>query len=78
MTREEIIKQLTPICKELFKNPNLIVTETLDATQVEGWSSLTFMQLLEKVEELFHFKFKVMELIEIKNIGDLVDIVMQH
>jgi acyl carrier protein len=36
------------------------------------------MQLLGKVEEEFGFKFTMMELIKIRNIGTLVDVVMQH
>lgn len=78
MERNEIITKLTPICREVFNNPELVLTDSMDATMVDGWTSLSFMHLLEKVECRFEFKFKMMELLSIRNIGSLVDIIASH
>lgn len=78
MDRNDIMERIVPIAREVFEKPELKLCDTLDATQVDTWTSYAFMQLLEKVEKEFGFKFKMMELIKIRNIGTLVDVVMQH
>ena len=78
MDRNDIMERIVPIAREVFEKPELELCDSLDATQVDTWTSYAFMQLLEKVEKEFGFKFKMMELIKIRNIGTLVDVVMQH
>lgn len=78
MERSEIIAQLTNIASEIFQIENLVLTEDMSATNVDAWTSLTFMQLLTAIEIHFGFKFKMMELIKIKNIGDLLNSISSH
>lgn len=78
MDRNDIMERIVPIAREVFEKPELELCDTLDATQVDTWTSYAFMQLLEKVEKEFGFKFKMMELIKIRNIGTLIDVVTQH
>jgi acyl carrier protein len=78
MDRKLVVERIAPIAREVFEDPNLEMSDSLDATQVDNWTSLTFMQLLGKVEEEFCFKFSMMELIKIRTMGDLVNVVMQH
>lgn len=78
MERNEIVAQLTTIASEIFQMENLVLTEDMSATNVETWTSLTFMQLLTAIEENFGFKFKMMELIQIKNMGDIIRSIELH
>ena len=78
MDRKDVFNRIVPIAREVFAKPDLELHDTLDATQVDTWTSFTFMQLLGKVEEEFDFKFTMLELIKLRNIGTLVDVVMQH
>ena len=78
MERNEIVAQLTTIASEIFQLENLVLTEDMSATTVETWTSLTFMQLLTAIEENFGFKFKMMELIQIKNMGDIIQSIESH
>ena len=78
MERNEIVAQLTTIASEIFQMENLVLTEDMSATNVETWTSLTFMQLLTAIEENFGFKFKMMELIQIKNMGDIIRSIEAH
>ena len=78
MDRNDIMGRIVPIAREVFEKPELELCDSLDATQVDTWTSYAFMKLHEKVEKEFGFKFKMMELIKIRNIGTLVDVVMQH
>ena len=78
MERNEIVAQLTTIASEIFQVENLVLAEEMSATNVETWTSLTFMQLLTAIEEHFGFKFKMMELIQIKNMGDIIRSIESH
>ena len=78
MQRQEIADRLQPICREVFERPELELNDELDATQVDTWTSLSFMQLLTKTEEEFGFRFKITELLKIRNIGSLIDAISSH
>ncbi|MBQ0153334.1 MAG: acyl carrier protein [Bacteroidales bacterium] len=78
MTREEIIKQLTPIAQEVFQKSELVLTDNLSAQNVDTWTSLAFMQFLTAIEEQFGFKFKMMELLKLKTMGDILASMEQH
>ena len=78
MQHQEIMDRLVPICREVFGRPELELNDALDATQVDTWTSLSFMQLLTKAEEAFGFRFKMSELLKIRNIGTLIDAISSH
>jgi len=78
MDRNDVMDRITPIAREVFEKPDLELCDAMDAAQVDTWTSFAFMQLIEKVEKEFGFKFTMMELIKLRNIGTLVDVVMQH
>lgn len=78
MDRKEIMDRIAPIARDVFEKPDLELCDSLDAAQVDTWTSFAFMQMLGKIEKEFGFKFSMMELIKIRNIGTMVDVVMQH
>ena len=73
MTKKHIVEKLTPMVREAFGNAELVVDPTMSAETVDGWTSLAFMRLLSQVAQDFGVKFKIMELIAIRTLGDLVD-----
>lgn len=78
MTRLEIIDILTPIVREVFQNEHMVISDDMSAENVDDWTSLSFMQLLTKIEEKFGFRFKMMELIQLKTMGDIIDAMEKH
>lgn len=78
MTREAIIEQLTPIARAIFKDDTLVVTDDLSAANVSTWSSMSFMIFLTEIENHFGFKFKMMEILTLKNMGAIIDAVAKH
>ena len=78
MEKQEIKERLTEIVRKIFNDNSLILSEDMSATTVDAWTSLTFMQLLTEIEEQFKFKFKMMELIQLKNIGDIIKSIESH
>ena len=80
MTMPEIqtIELLTNLLRDIFKSPNLVLTETTTAADVEGWDSLTHMQVISQVEKTFGIKLKLTEIMRLKNVGDLSRIIDGH
>ena len=78
MIREEIISQLTPIARAMFKDENLVLTDDLSAANVPTWTSLSFMMLLTEIENDFGFKFKMMEILKLQNMGAIIDSIQTH
>lgn len=50
-------------------------TEELTANQVPGWDSLNHMNIIMSVENQYNFKFKALEILKIRNIGDLQKVI---
>ncbi len=75
MNHSQLFEKLTKIFHEVFANPNLVLSETLTANDVDSWDSLTHMILITEIETAFAVKFKLKELNKMKNVGDLVEII---
>ena len=78
MTREEIISQLTPIVQAMLKDDTLVISDDLSAANVPTWTSLSFMMLLTEIENHFGFKFKMMEILKLQNMGAIIDSIQTH
>lgn len=78
MSREDIIAQITEIAKDIFQKDDLVFSEELNAGSFDTWTSLNFMQFLTEIENKFGFKFKMMELLKLTNMGAIVDSIMSH
>lgn len=78
MTREEIIEKLTPIARTIFADKDLVLTDDMSAENVSTWTSFAFMQFLTETENQFGFKFKMMELFNLKTMGDIIASIEKH
>lgn len=78
MDRNEVFKKMSDICRDVFEDDNLILTEATTATDVAGWDSLTHLSLINELEETFDVTFTLDEVTESKNIGDLLTALMKH
>lgn len=78
MEKQEIIQKLTPIAQKIFDKSGLVLTDDMSAENVDTWTSLAFMQLLSAIEQEFGFKFKMMELLSLKSMGDIINAIAKH
>lgn len=76
MDKSEITSKLTPIFKKVFSNESIVLTDTLNANDVDNWDSLTHMLLISEIEEVFAIKFKLKELNKMRNVGDMIEIIL--
>ncbi|MBQ6791414.1 MAG: acyl carrier protein [Paludibacteraceae bacterium] len=50
----------------------------MSADNVPTWTSLAFMQFLTEIENQFGFKFKMMELFNLKTMGNIIASIEKH
>ena len=78
MSREEVITILTPLAQVAFRRSDLIITDDLSGQNLETWTSLAFTQFIGAVEKQFGFKFKLVELFTLRNMGAIIDSIVAH
>ena len=78
MNREICYERLNKIFAEVFDNQALTVDDNTVAQDIDGWDSLTHMELVAAIEEESGTEFEMKELQELSNVGRLVDVIMRH
>lgn len=76
MNTTEILEQLNCIFRKVLKNDSLVLTEPTTAADVDGWDSLTNMQLITEIEKRFVLRFTFREIVKLKNVGDLCSVIL--
>ena len=73
MERKEILARVEDIFREELEQSDLVLTNETTAEDVEGWDSLSHVQLVAAMEEAFGIEFKSREILSWENVGDLID-----
>ena len=71
----EIYERLNDIFRDVFDDDSISVTANTTAADIEDWDSLSHITLMAAVEDEFRMKFSMKELVEMKNVGEMVTII---
>lgn len=63
------------IFRELFRDKSLVIHTETSAKDIEGWDSLAHITLIVAIEKKFGIKFKLAELQDVRNVGDILALV---
>ena len=72
---QDILKELETIFREVFNDKTLQITASTNADDIESWDSLTHMHLINEVEQYFNIHFVLDEVMQLRNVGDLVKLI---
>lgn len=75
MTREEILDKVNEIFHEVFDDDSIEVFEDTTAEDVDDWDSLMHITLISEIEDEFGFKFQMKDVVGMKNVGEMLDII---
>jgi acyl carrier protein len=75
MIQEEITGNLKSVFQKVFDENDITITRGMTAQDIENWDSLHHIQLISEVERAFGIKFKLREVLSMKNVGDLIDLI---
>ena len=73
----EIKQLLKDVFSKVFQANDLEITEDLTADKVAKWDSLSHLTMISEVEKVFGIKFKLKELVNMKNVGDLIQMISE-
>ena len=71
----EIYERLNEVFQDVFDDDTLTVTPSTTAADVEDWDSLSHITLMAAVEDEFRMKFSMKEVVEMKNVGEMVALI---
>lgn len=73
MSKEEVMPSLRTIICKVLENNSISVNEETTVEDIEGWDSLTHVQLSAAIEEKFGFKLTLREMLSWETIGELAE-----
>ena len=68
----DTLEKLNGIFRTVFDNDEINIRPEMTANDVDGWDSLSHVNLILAVEKGFGLRFTQKELLTFKNVGDLV------
>ena len=77
MTREEVFERLNKVFRDVFDDDDITVTETTTSADIDDWDSLEHINLVAAVEQEFGMKFTMGQVVTMKNVGEMVDIILR-
>lgn len=71
---QKILEKITPVVREVFENPTMVVTNDLNADNVADWDSVHHISLIVGIEDATGMAFTSDELANLQSIGDFVQL----
>ena len=76
MEREEVRKLLSGIFEVVLNQP-VLLTDDMTPDDIDNWDSLTNMTIINEIESQWGIKFKLRDIIRMKNVGDIIDTIIK-
>lgn len=78
MENEEIYERLNEVFREVFDDGDIVVKPETTSADIEDWDSLEHINLVVAVEQEFGMKFNMNEVTTMKDVGDMVKIILKR
>lgn len=78
MDRKEVFDKLNMVFREVFDDEEIEVLDVTTAEDIEDWDSFEHVNLIMAIEQAFHIKFGLDEVIDMKNVGDMVNAILER
>lgn len=77
MNENDVMKRLQAIFRDVFGDNELIIDRGTNSNDIDGWDSLTHITILEAVQDEFALNFSLDEMIELNDVGKIVDAIIR-
>lgn len=78
MLRVEAYEKLNEVFRNIFDDDDIVVNDMTTADDIEDWDSLEHINLVVATEKKFGVKFDMDEVSKMKNVGEMMDIILQR
>ena len=75
MTNDEVMAKISDLMVDVFDLDDFDVTRATSADDIEDWDSLSHIRFMITLERAFKVKFSNEEIAELKNVGELADVI---
>ena len=75
MSREEIYEQLNEVFRDVLDDDTIELNDQTTSRDIEDWDSLEHINLIAAIETQFGMKFTMGQVVTMKNVGEMVDII---
>jgi acyl carrier protein len=76
LDREKVVDRLNHLFRDIFDDDDIAVTDDTEAADIDGWDSLTHIRLILGVEREFRIKMTAAEVGSLKNVGQMIDVIV--
>jgi acyl carrier protein len=76
MTEADAYAGLTELFRDLFADDTIVLRAETNADDIEGWDSFTHLNVIVATETRFGIKLRSNEIEGLKNVGDLVTLIV--
>lgn len=77
MLRENVYVRLNNVFREVFDDDSIVVGDETTSADIEDWDSFEHINLIVAVEKEFGIKIPMGKVLTMKNVGEMVDIIME-
>ena len=77
MTREEIFNGVQDIFRDIFDEDGMVIKNATSSDEIEDWDSLNHINLVSAIEKEFEIKFALGELMALKDVGAMVNLIVE-
>lgn len=78
MSKKEILSKVNEIFVDAFDNEDLVIGFETTASDIEGWDSIMQVNLIEMIEDEFHIRFSMEEVVDMADVGAMIDIIISR
>ncbi|MBV5283948.1 MAG: acyl carrier protein [Paludibacter sp.] len=71
----DTLSQLTTLFREVFLDESIILTTSTTSSDVDGWDSFAYLNILMAVENHFGISISDTEAPHLRNIGDMIALI---
>ena len=76
MIKDEILHKVQDIFRDIFDEDDLIIQLSSNAETISEWDSLAHINLVTAIEKEFKIRFALGELASLKDVGDMIDLIL--
>ena len=77
MNNKEILNQVQEIFHDQLDDESIVLTNETTADDVDDWDSLTHIMLVVAIEKHFKIKFTSNEILSWKNVGEMMNCILE-
>lgn len=75
MNNEKILIEIQDIFRDIFDEEQLVITKDTTSEEIEGWNSLTHIQLITILSKKYNKTLSIKEMGEINSVQRILDII---